>query len=81
VLTPDIFEYLRKAPQWKDAEIRLADAFVLMMKDRDIYWVEMEWVRYDTWDKLWFLKATIDFALDREDLGGELMEFIKTRVK
>jgi UTP--glucose-1-phosphate uridylyltransferase len=43
VLTPDIFDYLRKAPQWKDAEIRLADAFVLMMKDRDIYWVEMEW--------------------------------------
>ena len=81
ILTPDIFDYLRLAPQWKDSEIRLADAFVLMMKDRDIYWIEMEWVRYDTWDKLGFLKATIDFALDREDLGKDLLDFIKTRVK
>ena len=81
VLTPEIFDYLRKAPQWKDGEIRLADAFVVMMKDRDIYWLEMEWVRYDTWDKLGFLKATIDFALDREDLGKDLADFIKTRVK
>lgn len=80
VLTPDIFDYLRKAPSGKDWEIRLADAFVLMMKDRDIYGVEMEWIRYDTWDKLGFLKATIDFALDREDLGKELLEFIKEKI-
>ncbi|MDD2909198.1 MAG: UTP--glucose-1-phosphate uridylyltransferase GalU [Candidatus Gracilibacteria bacterium] len=81
ILTPDIFDYLRKAPQGKDSEIRLADAFVLMMQDRDIYGVEMEGIRYDTGDKLGFLKATIDFALDREDLGSDLMEFIKTRIK
>ncbi|EKE27850.1 MAG: hypothetical protein ACD_3C00142G0006 [uncultured bacterium (gcode 4)] len=79
VLTPEIFDYLRKQPSdsW---EIRLADAFVLMMQDKDIYGVEMEWVRYDTWDKLGFLKATIDFALDRDDLWKDLMDFIKTKV-
>ena len=81
VLTHDIFDYLKKAPQGKDWEIRLADAFVVMMKEKDIYGLEMEWTRYDTGDKLGFLKATIDFALDREDLGEELREFIKTRVK
>lgn len=79
VLTPDIFDYLEMQPaaSW---EIRLADAFVLMLKDKDIYGLEMEWKRYDTWDKFGFLKATIDYALDREDLGPQLKEFLKSRV-
>lgn len=79
VLTPDIFDYLEKQPasSW---EIRLTDAFALMLKDKDIYGLEMEGKRYDTWDKFGFLKATIDYALDREDLGPQLKEFLKTRV-
>lgn len=79
VLTPDIFDYLEQQPS-SSWEIRLADAFALMLKDKDIYGLEMEWKRYDTWDKFWFLKATIDYALDRPDLGPKLREFLKTRV-
>lgn len=79
VLTPDIFEYLEKQPS-SSWEIRLADAFSLMLNDKDIYGLEMEWKRYDTWDKFGFLKATIDYALDREDLWDQLKEFLKTRV-
>lgn len=79
VLTPDIFDYLEKQPS-SSWEIRLADAFSLMLNDKDIYWLEIEWKRYDTWDKFGFLKATIDYALDREDLGPQLKEFLKTRI-
>lgn len=79
VLTPEIFDYLEKAPSWKDWEIRLADAFALMIKDKDIYALEMEGTRYDTWDKFWFLQASIDFALKREDLWDKLREFLKTK--
>ncbi|EKE27086.1 MAG: hypothetical protein ACD_4C00049G0003 [uncultured bacterium (gcode 4)] len=79
VLTPDIFDYLEKQPS-ESWEIRLADAFSLMIKDKDIYGLEMKWTRYDTWDKFWFLKATIDYALDREDLWPQLKEFLKSRI-
>ena len=51
-----------------------------MMKDRDIYGLELEGARYDTGDKFGFLQATIDYALEREDLGPKLREFLKSRV-
>ncbi|MDD5213664.1 MAG: UTP--glucose-1-phosphate uridylyltransferase GalU [Candidatus Gracilibacteria bacterium] len=79
VLSPDIFDYLEKAPAGKDGEIRLADAFELMRQEKDIYGLEIEGTRYDTGDKLGFLKASIDFALKRDDLGEDLKEFLKAK--
>lgn len=80
VLTPDIFDYIEKATDGKDSERRLADAFIAMLGDRDIYGLEIEGIRYDTGDKFGFLQATIDYALAREDLGPKLREFMKTRI-
>lgn len=66
----------------KDGEIRLADAFARMVNDgKYIAGLEMEGNRYDTGDKFGFLKATIDYALAREDLGPQLMEFLRKRVE
>ncbi len=83
VITPEVFEYLEEDSTWasKDGEIRLADAFARMVKDRDIYGLEMEWDRYDTGDKFGFLKATIDYALARDDLKPQILEFLKKRVE
>ena len=79
VLTPDIFDYLEKSTSWSwDWEIRLADAFELMRKDRDIYWVKIFWERYDTWSKIWYLKAVITYALKRDDLKWDLTEYLKS---
>ena len=39
----------------------------------------MDGVRYDTGDKLGFLKATVDYALDRDDLGEEFAQFLKEK--
>lgn len=79
VLTPDIFDYLEKSTSWSwDWEIRLADAFELMRKDRDIYWVKIIWERYDTWSKIWYLKAVINYALKRDELKWDLTEYLKS---
>lgn len=83
VLTPDIFIYLEeaKANRWVNKEVRLADAFIRMLKDKDIYALELDWVRYDTWTKIWFLKATINYALKNIDLCDDLRAYMKQRIK
>ena len=78
VLTSDIFKYLEKSESWSwDWEIRLADAFELMRKKKDIYWVNIKWTRYDTWSKIGFIKAVVSMALKRDDLKDEFSEFLK----
>lgn len=82
VLTSDIFDYLAQAtPSKKDGEIRLADAFELMRKSKDIYGLKIQWTRYDTGDKLGFLQATISLALQRDDLKDDLHKFLKKLIK
>jgi UTP-glucose-1-phosphate uridylyltransferase len=49
-----------------------------MRKDKDIYWLSIIWDRYDTWSKIWFLKATIAFGLKNVEIRNELKKFIKT---
>ena len=83
IITPEVFEYLERdgVSTSKDGENRLADAFERMVQDgKNIYWLEIEWDRYDTGDKFGFIKATIDYALAREDLGEQVKEFLKKRV-
>jgi UTP--glucose-1-phosphate uridylyltransferase len=41
--------------------------------------LEMEGIRYDTGDKFGFLRATIDYALAREDLGEKVRTFLKEK--
>ncbi len=77
VLTPEIFDFLEQANPWKsDWEIRLADAFELMRKQKDIYWVQIEGERFDTGSKIWFIKAIISFALKRDDLKDEVEKYL-----
>lgn len=77
VLTPDIFEYLEKSESLhSDWEIRLIDAFESMRKEKDIHWVKIKWNRYDTWSKVWFLKATLYYAWQRPELREEIKNFL-----
>lgn len=83
IITPEVFDYLALDGWWtsKDGEIRLADAFARMVNNNKVvYGLEMEGDRYDTGDKFGFLKATIDYALAREDLGPQLLELLRDRV-
>jgi UTP--glucose-1-phosphate uridylyltransferase len=79
ILTPEIFDYLEKSTSWVwDWEIRLADAFELMRKEKDIYWLDVKWDRYDTGSKIWFLKAVVAHGLKRDELKDEFKEYLKS---
>ena len=77
VLPPEIFEIL--AGTGADArEIQLTDALRMLRARRPIYAVEFEGRRYDTGDKLGFLKATVEFALARPDLAADFRAYLKS---
>ncbi len=78
ILTPHVFEALEHAPLGAGGELQLTDGLRLLLKKEKLYGYCFEGTRHDTGDKLGFLKATVDFALKRSDLGGDLKEWLKT---
>ena len=81
VLTPSIFEALRRTPPGKGGEIQLTDALKLLSNKEAIYGRILEGKRYDTGNKLGFLEATVDFALMRDDLREPFLRFLKRKVE
>jgi UTP--glucose-1-phosphate uridylyltransferase len=77
VLTPDIFESLQAIDPGSGGEIQLTDAIRHLGRSRPIYAYRFEGTRYDAGDKLGFLKATVEFALRRHDLGAPFREYLK----
>jgi UTP--glucose-1-phosphate uridylyltransferase len=78
ILTPAIFEMLESTPLGAGGELQLTDGLKNLLKKEKIYGYTFEGKRHDTGDKLGFLKATVEFALKREDLGGDFREYLKT---
>jgi UTP--glucose-1-phosphate uridylyltransferase len=78
VLTPDIFPILAETPPDSRGEIQLTNGLRTLRERRPIYAVEFEGTRYDTGDKLGFLKATVAFALARPDLGADFRAYLKS---
>lgn len=77
ILTPDIFEILRRVQPGKGGEIQLTDALRLMADREAVYAYTFAGKSYDTGNKLGFLKATVEYALRREDLGEAFREYLK----
>ncbi len=77
ILTPAIFECLAQTPSGAGGELQLTDGMRLLLKKEKMYAYVYEGRRYDTGDKLGFLKATVEFALKRNDLGGDFREYLK----
>ena len=78
ILTPDIFPAIENTKKGTGGEIQITDAMRDLLKERDFYAVKLEGTRHDAGDKLGFLIATVDFALKREDLGGDFREYLKS---
>lgn len=78
VLTPDIFECVQSIEPGSGGEIQLTDAMKYMLRSRPIYGLKFEGKRYDAGDKAGFLKATVEFALNRPDLGPSFRAYLKT---
>jgi len=77
VLTPEIFGSLEAIDPGSGGEIQLTDALRHLLRSRPIYAYRFEGTRYDAGDKLGFLKATVEYALRREDLGASFREYLK----
>ncbi len=78
VLAPEIFSYLESTEPGSGGEIQLTDGLKHLLQDRPIYGFKFEGKRFDAGDKLGFLKATVEFALERQDLGPAFREYLKT---
>jgi len=78
VLPPDVFGVLVDTPPDARGEIQLTDALRRLRSRRPMYAVAFEGKRFDTGDKLGFLKATVEFALARPDLGDAFRAYLKS---
>jgi len=77
ILTPAIFDVLAKTGAGTGGELQLTDALRGLLQQEKMYAYVYEGRRHDTGDKLGFLKATVEFALKRDDLGGPLREYLR----
>jgi UTP--glucose-1-phosphate uridylyltransferase len=78
VLTPDLFPILAETASDSRGEIQLTNGLRSLRGRRRVYAVEFEGKRHDTGEKLGFLKATVEFALDRPDLCDQFRAHLKS---
>ena len=78
ILTPDIFAEIEKTAPGAIGEIQITDAMRSLLKKRPFYAVRFEGVRYDAGDKLGFLIANVEFALQRDDLASDFKEYLRS---
>ena len=79
ILTPTVFETLSDIRPGAGGELQLTDGLRGLLQREKLYAYVYEGRRHDTGDKLGFLKATVEFALKSEDLGGEFRQFCEDR--
>jgi UTP--glucose-1-phosphate uridylyltransferase len=78
ILTPEIFEVLERTQPDKSGEVQLTNGLKMLLEIQPIHAYRFQGKRYDAGDKLGFLKATVEFALKREDLGKEFADYLKS---
>jgi len=81
VLTPEIFDALRETQPGRGGEIQLTDAINVLAQEQAVYAYVFEEGRFDVGNKLDYLKATIELAIDREDVGEGLRAYLADLVQ
>jgi len=77
VFTPTIFEHIERTEPGYGGEIQLTDAIRSMLSEEEVYALEFSGRRYDVGDKIGWLKATIELAMQREEYREELNAFLE----
>ncbi|WP_018086327.1 UTP--glucose-1-phosphate uridylyltransferase GalU [Desulfurispora thermophila] len=77
VLTPRIFDILAETRPGAGGEIQLTDALRGLVREQPMYGLAYHGKRYDVGDKLGYLQATVEFALQREDLGEQFRQYLQ----
>jgi UTP--glucose-1-phosphate uridylyltransferase len=78
VLPGSIFETIRRTPPGRGGEIQITDALQREALDEPIVGILLDVPRHDTGDKLGFLKATVELAADRDDLGPDFLSWLRS---
>ena len=78
VLTPQIFDALAETPPGAAGEIQLTDGISILLKSQPVFAYRFQGRRYDTGRPLGLLKAAVDVALQRPDLGPPLRRYLRT---
>jgi UTP--glucose-1-phosphate uridylyltransferase len=78
ILTPRIFDMLETITPGAGGELQLTDGIKALLAHEKVYGFSYEGKRHDAGDKLGFLKATVEFALKRDDLGPPFREWLKS---
>ena len=79
VLTPEIFDCIKETKPGSGNEIQLTDAIKLLMEKEEVFAYSFKGKRYDAGDKTGYVKAIIDFALEKEDLKAEIVQYLQGR--
>jgi UTP--glucose-1-phosphate uridylyltransferase len=77
VLTPKIFDKLEQTQKGAGGEIQLTDAIEALMEEQAVYGYEFEGTRYDAGTTMGWLKASVELALQRPELGTEFREYLQ----
>lgn len=78
ILMPQIFEALKNTEPGALEELQITDGMATLLKSQPVYAYEFQGKRHDVGNPLGFLKASIELALKREDIGPELREFLES---
>ncbi len=76
ILTPEVFEALDRTQPGKGGEIQLTDALAKLIVEQELHGWTFTKGRFDIGKKIDFLRATVELALEREDLGLEFRKFL-----
>jgi UTP--glucose-1-phosphate uridylyltransferase len=77
-LTPKIFDLLEHTPLGAGGELQLTDGIKGLLETEKVYGYSFEGTRHDAGDKFGMLKATVEYALKREDLGPAFRSYLKS---
>ncbi len=77
VLTPAIFDLLRTTQRGAGDEIQLTDAIAALREHEQVLSYSFEGRRYDCGSKIGYLQATVEFALEHEELASEFKNYLK----
>jgi UTP--glucose-1-phosphate uridylyltransferase len=81
VLTPEIFDAIDQVEPGAGGEIQLTDALALLLEDQDVYGYRFDAGRYDIGNKLDYLRATVELALERDDLGPDFAAWLTEHLR
>ena len=79
ILTPGIFDCIKETLPGRGNKIQLTDAIRMLIKEEDVYGYVFTGKRYDAGDKIGYVKAIIDFALEREVLKEDIEGYLRDR--